>query len=528
MLENFLLREYGAEQPLPSNTSLSSSISTGTSYQSPQRTSRGRSVTAYNNRTCPCERVSLLERTRKILPLSQNNEMSSRKALPSRSPIFPARIRRRSFATLAWLSTVLSLATFAGSMRAADQIAQEQDTEVAGDWPLARGDAQSSGAISVTLPSDLSVLWEFKANEAIETTPVVSNGRVFAADVMGKVYAINFDNGKEIWSHNYDTGFLASPSVGELPKSDISSKNESVVVFGDVEGNLYALDPATGVERWKQSTEGEINGSAAFFEDKVLVTSQDGKLYAFAIADGKPVWSYQTDDQIRCNPTIAGSQTFLGGCDGSLHRVDLNTGKVIGEPMPLGGPTGSTAAVVGDKAFIPIMDGAVLALDWNAGTELWRYEDPDRPQEYRGSAAVTDSLVIVTSRNKFVDAISIETGEQVWRHTLRRRSDASPVVAGKDVWIASTDGRLVRLSKETGEETWQYEISGAFVASPAIAHNRLIIADDNGVIRVFGQKATIDQKSDGSAESRRLASPSLPRSRPFLCILRLVTSLSSS
>ncbi len=390
-------------------------------------------------------------------------------------------------------------ASSADSLRAEEPVAGAPVHVGSGDWPLARGDAQSSGAISQTLPSDLSVLWEFQAKEAIETTPVIANGRIFAADVMGKVYAINFDDGKEIWSHDYDTGFLASPSVHELAttrevatstsaSNDDASETGSIVVFGDVEGNLYALDPATGAERWKQSTEGEINGSAAFYDDKVLVTSQDGKLYAFAITDGTPVWTYQTDDQIRCNPTIAGSQTFLGGCDGSLHRVDLNNGQVIGEPMPLGGPTGSTAAVVGDKAFIPIMDGAVLALNWKAGTELWRYEDPDRPQEYRGSAAVTDSLVIVTSRNKFVDAISIETGQQVWRHTLRRRSDASPVVAGEDVWIAATDGRLVRLSKATGEETWQYEIRGAFVASPAIAHNRLIIADDNGVIRAFGQK----------------------------------------
>lgn len=365
-----------------------------------------------------------------------------------------------------------------------------QDLSGTGDWPLARGNAQSSGAIDETLPKALNVIWEFKADEAIETTPVIAAGRVFAADVMGKVYALRFDDGKELWRHDYDTGFLASPSVRQVlssPAADEPPTSADVVVVGDVEGNLYALDPATGAERWKQSTEGEINGSAAFFDDKVLVTSQDGKLYAFSVADGSLVWTYQTDDQIRCNPTIAGSQTFLGGCDGSLHRVDLKTGQAIGDPMPLGGPTGSTAAVVGDHAFIPIMDGAVLGLDWKAGTELWRYEDPDRPQEYRGSAAVTESLVIVTSRNKFVDAISIQSGKQVWRHTLRRRADASPVVAGDDVWIASTDGRLVRLDKATGEETWQYEISGAFVASPAIAHQRLVIADDNGVIRAFGQ-----------------------------------------
>lgn len=346
--------------------------------------------------------------------------------------------------------------------------------DIAG-WPLPRADAQSTGAVANSLPDQLEVLWEYQAEEAIETTPVVAAGRVFAADVMGQVYAVRLKDGQELWKRDFDTGFNASPAVAG-----------SLVVAVDVEGNVYGLDAETGEERWRQTTEGEIDAAAAFYQHLVLVTSQDGKLYAFAADDGKPAWTYQTDDQIRCSPTIAGSQTFLGGCDGQLHRVDLNTGKAIGKPLTLGGPTGSTPAVVGNQAFVPIMDGAVLAFDWEAGETMWRYEDLERQQEYRGSAAIAGPLVIVTSRNKFVDAISRETGKRVWRHTLRRRADASPIVAGDDVWIAATDGRLIRLALATGEEKWQYEIRGAFAASPAIAGDRLIVADDQGVIRAFG------------------------------------------
>jgi outer membrane protein assembly factor BamB len=135
------------------------------------------------------------------------------------------------------------------------------------------------------------------------------------------------------------------------------------------------------------------------------------------------------------------------------------------------------------------MDGAVLAFDYVEHKELWRYEDAERAQEYRNSAALSDKLVIVSSQYKQVDAISIETGERKWRHTLRRRADASPVIAGEDVWIAATDGRLIRLGLEDGtEEKWSYEIRGAFLAAPAIAGNELFIADDEGVLRCFGAK----------------------------------------
>lgn len=400
--------------------------------------------------------------------------------------------RRRSARVLPFVSLVIlaavvpesaaGQASLSPGQAAAQQGAaneQADNQQAAGDhnrWPLPRGDAQSTGRARQSLPDALQVRWEFQADEAIETTPVVAQGTVFAADVMGKIYAVDQQSGKERWSRNYDTGFLAAPAI-----------NDAMVFIGDIDGNLYALDARTGEEQWRQTTEGEINGAVGFFEDSVLVTSQDGKLYCFAIADGAPRWTYQTEDQIRCSPTVAEGRTFLGGCDGQLHVVDLKTGSVVGKPLPLGGPTGSTPAVQGDKAFLPIMDGVVLALDWRKPGELWRYEDPERPQEYRSSAAISDELVIVSSQNKQVDALSIRTGERKWRYTLRRRADASPVIAGDDVWIAASDGRLIRLSLADGQEKWTYEIRGSFLAGPAIAGNEMYLADDNGVLRCFSE-----------------------------------------
>lgn len=342
------------------------------------------------------------------------------------------------------------------------------------NWALARSDAGWTGAVDTQLPPDLKVQWEFKAAEAIESTPIVVGDKVFFGDVFGRLYAIDRKTGKEVWQKNYDTGFLASPAV-----------DSDTLVVGDVEGNVYALHVQDGQEVWKANTDGEIAGAVNFYRDTVLATSQDGKLYCYETKSGKVKWTYQTDDQIRCSPAIAGDRTFLGGCDGQLHVVDLKTGKAAGDPLPLGGPTGSTPAISGDNAFLPIMDGAVMRFDWKQHKEEWSHEDPDRAQEYRCSAAVKGDLVVVSSQYKQVDAISIKTGERVWRHTLRRRADASPVIAGDEVWIAATDGRLIRMNLSDGKDTWQYEIKGSFVAGPAIAGDQLFIADDEGIVRCF-------------------------------------------
>ncbi|QDV63696.1 outer membrane protein assembly factor BamB family protein [Crateriforma conspicua] len=379
----------------------------------------------------------------------------------------PVRPRPANFRVAALAASMLVLAILPGSASGADD-----------GWTTARGDVQGTGTVAQTLPADLTVVWEHETGEAIESTPVVADGRVFVADVMGKLTAIDLLSGKPLWTHDYETGFNASPTL-----------SGDRLVIGDIDGNVYALNVADGSEIWTAQTDGTIDGCATFFEDDVLVTSQDGSLYRLGGKTGEQIWVYETGDQIRCSPTLAGTRTFLGGCDGNLHVVDVRSGKAVGDLLPLGGPTGSTVSVRDQQAVVATMEGMIFAFDWRDGTMIWEYTDPDRAQEYRNSAAMTDDLVIVSSKNKKVDAIDRETGQHRWRYSLRRHSDASPVVAGNDVWIAATDGRLVRLDLTTGKEKSVTEFRGGLYGSPAILSDSMIIADDDGVVRRLGPAA---------------------------------------
>lgn len=338
---------------------------------------------------------------------------------------------------------------------------------------------------------EFSVVWTYDTGEAIEATPALASGRVIVADVMGKITAIDQKNGTKIWTQDFGTGFLASPSIFD-----------DKVFIGDFEGNLYAIRVSDGTVVWKKSTEGEINGAAAFYKDSVLVTSQDGNLYRYRIGDGTLQWKYETGDQIRCSPRVVGDRTFLGGCDAKLHVVDLETGKAACPPLPLGGPTGSTPETQGDQVFVPIMDGTVYAFDWKTQTNTWTYEDEETQQEYRSSPAVRDQWLILSSARKQVDALSTKSGQRMWRHTLRRRADASPVIDGDSVFIAGTDGRLIQLNLQDGQPKWTYEIRDSFAAGPAIDGDRIYIADTKGIVRCFAKnienagKKTADKKSD--------------------------------
>ncbi|TWT67531.1 outer membrane protein assembly factor BamB family protein [Allorhodopirellula solitaria] len=387
-------------------------------------------------------------------------------------------------------------------------------------WTMARADSGSSGAIGRNLPSQLTLLWEAETAEAIESTPVSDGVNVYVADVMGGVEALDLASGESRWRREFETGFEASPglflpesidanaaeSTAQIPVIEAASGNpaedsaaadaavRAILVVSDVYGNIVALDPSTGESVWKYATEGQISAAPTFFavprgdayEVRVLQSSQDGNLYCLSAADGALVWKYETGDQIRCSASIAAGKTFLGGCDGQLHVIDLATGEPAREPLPLGGPTGSTPAVSGDEVFLPVMAGTLFAFHPSTGDVRWEFEDPDRPDEFRSSVAIGADRIVVSSQNKHVDAIERASGERIWRKTLRRRADASPLIAGDDVWIASTAGLLLRLSLADGDEKWSFESRGKFMAAPAVVGDRLIIADDDGVVRCFG------------------------------------------
>jgi outer membrane protein assembly factor BamB len=57
-----------------------------------------------------------------------------------------------------------------------------------------------------------------------------------------------------------------------------------VVYAGSADGNLYALDAATGARLWSAATGGSVYASPAVTNGTVYVGSTDGNVYAYDLA----------------------------------------------------------------------------------------------------------------------------------------------------------------------------------------------------------------------------------------------------
>ena len=339
-----------------------------------------------------------------------------------------------------------------------------------------RGNVEATGVAAGGLPVKLELLWTFSAAEGgFESTAAIVGGVVYIGSTDGNLYAIDLATGKKRWQFSTPLGFTASAAV-----------QGGRVYIGDSDGTFYCIDAATGRKFWDYKTDGEIDSSANFHAGHVLFGSQDSFLYCLDAA-GKLVWKFQSGDQIRCFPAVADDRCFVAGCDGRLHVIDVKNGAAVGE-VKIDSPTGSSPAVMDGTVFVGTEGHNFFAIGLRQRKILWRYESPKGAAAFRSSAAVTREAVIVGSRDRQLHAFDPKTGHQIWSCTTKGLVDSSPVVVGDRVFVGSRDGRVYAIDVKSGAKLWQFEAGGGVVASPAVADGRLVIGNDSGQLYCFGAK----------------------------------------
>jgi len=355
------------------------------------------------------------------------------------------------------------------------------------DWPLFRGNAQSTGVAKSKLPAKLSEIWNSKIDgsginsASIMVRTVSGKELAITADMNGRLHAMDLQTGAVVWKFEAQLGFNASPAW----------QNERVYI-GDLDGWFYCLD-SDGKEIWKYRAGSQIDSGAGFFENCVLFTSQDSKLYCLAASDGAERWTVETGDQLLCAPTVIDGQVMLAGCDGLLHIVDLKTGKETGS-IEINSPTGATPAASRGMAFFGTEQMGMLAVNLARKEIVWQFDDNGDVVSIRGNPAVTEGRVIFGASNRSVYCLHPDSGEILWKTAVSSAIENSPVISGNLVVVAANDGRLVGLELETGNKTWEHEVGGGFAASPAVAFGRLVIGNKRGAIVCLGEKPETEQK----------------------------------
>ena len=344
------------------------------------------------------------------------------------------------------------------------------------EWRSFRGGPKQYGLSASTPPATLKLLWSYDAGETVESSAAIVDGVVYVGGGDGDLVALDLATGRVKWKYK-----TADNLIGESSPTVVNG----VVYIGDLGGLMHAVSAADGKVLWTFRTGSEIRSSPRVVDATVLFGSYDGHFYALDARTGRVRWKVLTNGQVHATPPVQDGLTFVAGCDGIFRAIRITDGRELYQ-VEFSANTGASPVFAGDRAYFGTFDNEVLALDLKARTILWRFSDPDRQFPFYSSPALFEGKVILGGRDKIVHALDAGTGKPVWSFATRARVDSSPAVAGGRVYIGSSDNRFYVLDAASGRKLWEFDTGAAITASPAIAAGKVVIGTTDGMVYTFG------------------------------------------
>ena len=353
---------------------------------------------------------------------------------------------------------------------------------LAADPAQFRADARHGGRYEGPgVPVLHGVKWKFRAGAAIVSSPALSGGTVYFGSSDHNVYAVDAQSGQLKWKFATAGRVTSSPAVAA-----------GTLYIGSFDGNFYALDAQSGQLKWKFATGGERRFSARhlhgaepaaevmpdpfdFFlsspavgADTVYFGSGDGNVYALESASGALRWKFHTGNVVHASPAVADGTLYIGSWDSYFYALDANSGKErwrfrTGEDPKINNQVGiqSSAVVAGGMVYFGCRDSHLYALDAKSGAQRWAFDN--KGSWVISSPVVRDGTVyFATSDTATLRAVDATTGEPRFALSFNHWPFfSSPAIAGNFLYIGSHAGKVIAIDLSSQQATWAFLTDGA-------------------------------------------------------------------
>jgi outer membrane protein assembly factor BamB len=177
-----------------------------------------------------------------------------------------------------------------------------------------------------------------------------ADGVAYVAGKSRILYALNLRTGAPIWSFDFAADH---PDVLDPARSTAALVGRTLVVGSGA--GVYALDAVTGAKLWHAGTV-EVVSSPAIVGPAgariVVFGDRDGNIQALDLATGAVLWTYATGANIYASPAVSNGRIYMTAATGFVYAFAVG-GPSGGVPdTTIGAPTqGATLANTGSVAF---------------------------------------------------------------------------------------------------------------------------------------------------------------------------------
>ena len=294
-----------------------------------------------------------------------------------------------------------------------------------------------SGGLRAVDTTTGTELWNVAVpGQPFGSTPAVVDGTAFVGDNDGNLTAIDVAGRAVNWTVPLAATVSSSPTVGDG------------AIFVNAEDVLYAVDPGNGSTLWSFANGGDggytIESSPAVLNGIVYATSwssdADESLWALDAATGEERWSYRPTVPGLATPTVVDGVVYAGGPAG-LVALDAKSGEEIWT-SPIGDVF--SAPAVSDKTVIVHTNRDMVAVDASTGQERWR---ANTGGSWSTPAVAGDAVYVGSNGMAFqqsVHVVDTATGAQLTLVTDLGSANAAIVVTG-GVLYAGTDSGVAAI-----------------------------------------------------------------------------------
>lgn len=377
--------------------------------------------------------------------------------------------------------------------------------QVNADWAQVGGAAsKASGHLALT--ENPTRAWTANIagstnSRRLAAAPVVGGGKLVAVGTDGVIHAFDAKSGAKLWSHKMQIeGRLENSAFG----GGASIANGRVYATNGV-GEVVALDANTGSEVWKVQPSGPLRGSPTIAFGQVFVMTQDNQVFALDITDGSQVWqesgSATQAGVFGVAAPAAGQGTVVAGySSGELTAYRYENGRVLWADALARTSISTEVGSLTDIDADPIIDsGRVYALGQGGRMAAYELVTGQRIWELNlagiSTPAIAGEWVFTLTDDARLLAIARSTGRVRWISQLQRYRDeedkegpifwTGPVLAGNQLWVASSRGMLYRVSVVEGSAQQYADLDEPVSLPPIVADNMLYILDDSGRIHAY-------------------------------------------
>lgn len=308
---------------------------------------------------------------------------------------------------------------------------------------------------------------DFGEMGAIPLHAALTSDAVYGASGKGVLTRLDRASGKQLWRVESDISVSAGVGSGE-----------GLVLIGSDKGEVLAYGE-DGKQRWSSKVSSEVLGVPQVADGVVVVRSGDGHVAGLSAADGKSLWVFERSTpalvaRSYASVTIQGGVAFAGFAGGKLIALNVENGSELWENN-VSQPRGNTElerisditsdpVVTGSQVCAIAFQGNLACFDAVQGSPLWSREISSD----KGLFTIGKNLYTSDVQGAVI-ALDKDSGSTIWKNEkLLLRNTSAPYAQDGVVVVGDSEGYLHALSREDGRFSARIKLGSSAINMPPV------------------------------------------------------------